>query len=68
MITMTATGTANFRNADGSINTDRAIQAGRKARADAIRELLVIARQVAGAILRTCSRSHLRRDLTGYTA
>ncbi len=46
---MTRTTTQNFRNADGSINTARAMRAGHEARSQAFREIFLIAVKMISA-------------------
>ena len=57
---MTRTITQSFRNADGSVDTTRAMRAGRQARADAFRDFLMIAKQMIKARLPISTREPLR--------
>ena len=52
---MTRTAIPTFRNANGSINIDRAMRAGHEARTDAIHEFLATVRQMIDARLRSFS-------------
>ena len=59
---MTHAATKNFRNADGSVNVERAILAGHEARTDAIRGIMKSARQMINMHIRVAAEQCAARQ------
>lgn len=59
---MTRAATKNFRNADGSVNLERAIEAGHEARTDAFRGFMKSARQMIKMHMRWEPNDFWRND------